>query len=198
MMYAPKKLFEQLKELYFDKLFDNGICDYKKIKIDKEKIIFIFCNKKTFNINEQKKIPKIVFNIQNLGGDLELNYKDVFMIKKDKIYFMVAFSSKEIENTFKLGQIFLYKYKFTFDYDNKEIGFYRNNLKNEKIAHRIKRAFRGKILIILFLIILVAAGYYLFKKGVLGKKKIFNFDNSKNITHFSGNIDEGYELKTDN
>ena len=57
---------------------------------------------------------------------------------------MIAFSSKEIEGTFKLGQIFLYKYKFTFDYDNKEIGFYRNSLKNEKIVHRIKRALRGK------------------------------------------------------
>ena len=42
MMYAPKSLFEQLKDIYFDKLFDNGICDYKKIKIDKEKIIFVF------------------------------------------------------------------------------------------------------------------------------------------------------------
>ena len=61
---------------------------------------------------------------------------------------MIAFSSKEIENTVKLGQIFLYKYKFTFDYDNKEIGFYINNIKNHKIAYRIKRAFRGKKLLI--------------------------------------------------
>ena len=52
MMYAPKKLFEQLKELYFDELFDNNICDYKKIKIDKEKIIFVFCNKKDFPLSE--------------------------------------------------------------------------------------------------------------------------------------------------
>ena len=200
MMYAPKSLFEQLKDIYFDKLFDNGICDYKKIKIDKEKIIFVYCEKKSFNINEQKKFPKIIFNIQNLGGDLELNYKDVFMTKNDKIYFMIAFSSKEIYNTFKLGQIFLYKYKFTFDYDNKEIGFYRNNLNNQKISHRIQRAFRGKKLIIFLIIIIAVCGYYFYKKGFFGKKKLIDFSSAnKNITHFPGdNIEQGYELKTDN
>ena len=199
MMYAPKSLFEQLKDLYFDKLFDNRICDYKKIKIDKEKIIFVFCDKKSFNINEQKKFPKIIFNIQNLGGDLELNYKDVFMAKDDQIYLMIAFSSKEIENNFKLGQIFLYKYKFTFDYDNKEIGFYRNDLNNEKIFHRIKRALRGKKFII-FLLIIVVCAFYLYKKGYIGKKKLIDFNSAnKNITHFPGdNIEQGYELKTDN
>ena len=99
---------------------------------------------------------------------MEFNYKDAFLTVNDKVYLtvfnfyflnnrgslvtyilnslrlMIAFSSKENDDTFKLGQIFLYKYKFTFDYDNREIGFYLNDLKNAKIAHRIKRAFRGK------------------------------------------------------
>ena len=176
-MYAPKDLFEQLKDLYFGPLFDKNVCDYKKIKIDKEKIIFIFCDKKSFDIDEQRKFPKIIFNVQKLGGDLELNYDD----------------------TINLGQIFLYKYKFTFDLTKNEIGFYRNDLKNEKIAHRIKRAFRGKIfLFILILIIIIGGVFFLYKKGYLGKKKLINFN--KNISHFNGenNIDQGYELKNDN
>ena len=42
MMYAPKELFEQLKDLYFNNLFDSGICDYKKIKTDDyDKIIVL-------------------------------------------------------------------------------------------------------------------------------------------------------------
>ena len=87
MMYAPKSLFEELKDIYFDKLFDNQICDYKKIKFDKEKIIFIYCNKKSFNIEEQRKFPKIIFNIQNFGGDLELDYKDVFLTKNAENFY---------------------------------------------------------------------------------------------------------------
>ncbi len=201
MMYAPKYLFEQLKDLYFEDLFDTRICDYKKIKIDKEKIIFVYCEKESFNIDEQRKFPKIIFNIQSFGGDLELNYKDVFLTVNDKVYLMIAFSSKENDDTFKLGQIFLYKYKFTFDYDNREIGFYRNDLKNEKIAHRIKRAFRGKTFftILLLVVIVIFLCYYLRKKGYIGKKKIIDFNTAnKNITHFTNeNIEQGYELKTD-
>jgi hypothetical protein len=201
MMYAPKSLFEQLKDLYFEDLFDDRICDYKKIKLDKEKIIFVYCDKKSFSPDEQRKFPKIIFNIQDLGGELELDYKDVFKTFDDKIYLMIAFSSKENDDNFILGQIFLYKYKFTFDYDNREIGFYLNDLKNAKIAHRIKRAFRGKTFftILLLVVIVIFLCYYLRKKGYIGKKKIIDFNTAnKNITHFTNeNIEQGYELKTD-
>ena len=156
---------------------------------------------------------------------MEFNYKDAFLTVNDKVYLtvfnfyflnnrgslvtyilnslrlMIAFSSKENDDTFKLGQIFLYKYKFTFDYDNREIGFYLNDLKNAKIAHRIKRAFRGKTFftILLLVVIVIFLCYYLRKKGYIGKKKIIDFNTAnKNITHFTNeNIEQGYELKTD-
>ena len=203
MIYAPKELFEQLKDLYFNNLFDGGICDYKKINTDEyDKIIVVFCNKKSFDKNEQMNFPTISFDIQALGGSFKLDYKDLFMTKKDKVFLLIAFSSKEIENTIKLGQIFLYKYKFTFDYNNNEIGFYRTNLNTKKIVHRIERAFRGKfILVILFILILVGGIYYCYKKGYILKKRAIDYNTAnKNISHFSGenNIDQGYELKTDN
>ena len=143
---------------------------------------------------------------------MEFNYKDAFLTVNDKVYLtvfnfyflnnrgslvtyilnslrlMIAFSSKENDDTFKLGQIFLYKYKFTFDYDNREIGFYLNDLKNAKIAHRIKRAFRGKTFftILLLVVIVIFLCYYLRKKGYIGKKKIIDFNTAnKNITHFT-------------
>ena len=94
MMYAPNNLFEQLKDLYFDNLFDSGICDYKKIKSDEDKIIVVFCNKKTFDKNEKLKFPSIFFDVQELVGTFELNYKDVFMTRKDKVFLL---SSDEIK-----------------------------------------------------------------------------------------------------
>ena len=201
LMYAPKNLFEQLKDLYFNDLFDAGICDYKKIKDDYDKIIVIYCKKKSFDEYEQVKFPTIYFDVQELGGSFELNYKDVFMTRNDKVFFLIAFSSKKIENTIKLGQIFLYKYKFVFDYDNSEIGFYRTNLENKKVVHRIKRAFRGKkFLIILILILLTVGIYYLYKKGYIFKKRLIDYNTAnKNISHFAGeNIEQGYELKNNN
>ena len=85
-MHAPKELFEQLKDLYFNNLFDSGICDYKKIKTDDDKIIVVFCNKKLFNKNEQMNFPSLYFDVQELGGTFKLNYKDVFVTKNDKVF----------------------------------------------------------------------------------------------------------------
>lgn len=201
MMYAPKELFEQLKDLYFNSLFDAGICDYKKIKTDDDKIIVVFCEKKLFDKNEQMNFPSIYFDIQELGGTFELNFKDVFMTKNNKVFLLIAFSSKEINNTIKLGQIFLYKYKFTFDYDNNEIGFYRTNLDSKKVVHRIKRAVRGRSLVIILILIVIVGGlFYCYKKRYIFKKRLIDFNTAnKNISHFTGeNIEQGYELKNDN
>ena len=200
MMYAPKKLFEQLKELFFDKLFDNGICDYKKIKTDDDKKIIVYCKKELFEVKDQMEFPSIFIDIQSLGGTFELSYKDVFMTRNDNVYLMIAFSSKQIVDNFKLGQIFLYKYQFTFDYDNREIGVYRNNIDSIKVMHRIKRAFRGKELIVYAILVIIVIGLcYSYRKGYICRKKTIDYKTAnKNISHFNGDdIEQGYELKND-
>ena len=201
LMHAPKELFEQLKDLYFNNLFDSGICDYKKIKTDDDKIMVVFCNKKLFDKNEQMNFPSLYFDVQELGGIFELNHKDVFVTKNDKVFLLISFSSKKIENTIKLGQNFLYKYKFTFDYAKNEIGFYRTNLESQKIVHRIKRAFRGRSLLLFFVFIFITCTLYIcYKKGYLLKKRLIDYSTAnKNISYFTGeNIEQGYELKNDN
>ena len=200
MMYAPKKLFDQLKELYFENLFDKGICDYKKIKTDEDKIIIVYCDKDLFEVKDQMEFPKIIFDIQKLGGNFELTYKEVFMTKNNKVYLMIAFSSKQIVSNIKLGQIFLYKYQFTFDYDNREIGVYRNDLSSQKVAHRIKRAFRGKQLFVYFVLVAIVIGLcYCYKKGYILKKKAIDYNTvNKNIEHLTGeDIEQGYELRNE-
>ena len=200
MMYAPKKLFDQLKELYFENLFDKGICDYKKIKTDEDKIRIVYCDKDLFEVKDQMEFPKIIFDIQKLGGNFELTYKEVFMTKNNKVYLMIAFSSKQIVSNIKLGQIFLYKYQFTFDYDNREIGVYRNDLSSQKVAHRIKRAFRGKQLFVYFVLVAIVIGLcYCYKKGYILKKKAIDYNTvNKNIEHFTGeDIEQGYELRNE-
>ena len=200
MMYAPKKLFDQLKELYFENLFDKGICDYKKIKTDEDKIIIVYCDKDLFEVKDQMEFPKIIFDIQKLGGNFELTYKEVFMTKNNKVYLMIAFSSKQIVSNIKLGQIFLYKYQFIFDYDNREIGVYRNDLSSQKVAHRIKRAFRGKQLFVYFVLVAIVIGLcYCYKKGYILKKKAIDYNTvNKNIEHFTGeDIEQGYELRNE-
>ncbi len=198
MMYAPKKLFEQLKELYFDDLFDNGICDYKKIKTDEDKIIIVYCDKMKFEIKDRMNFPPIYIDIQELGGSFEISYKEVFIEQKDKVYLLMAFSSKDFDNNLKLGQTFLYKYQFTFDYENREVGVYRNNIDSQRVVHRIKRAFRGKELLVYLVLVIIAIGIcYCYRKGYILKKKTIDYNTAnKNISHLTGeDIELGYELK---
>lgn len=198
MMHAPKKLFEQLKELYFDKLFDGGICDYKKIKTEEDKIIIVYCYTVLFEVKDRLEFPTINIDIQALGGTFELSHKEVFVEKKDKVYLLISFSSKENENNLKLGQNFLYKYQFTFDYDNREVGVYRNQLDSQKVVHRMKRAFRGKeVFVFLVLVVILVALCYCYRKGYIIKKKTIDYNTAnKNISHLNGeDIDMGYELK---
>ena len=198
LMYAPKKLFSQLKLIYFDDLFDKRICDYKKIKTYDDKVIVVYCDKKKFEYKYKSKFPSIIFEVKEFGK-LELNYKDVFTTKNDKIYFMIAFLSKGLENTIKMGQILLYKYKFTFDYDNKEIGYYQTNLKTQKVVQRIQRTFRKKIFLIFIIFLIIIGGlFYYYKKGYIGNKKIPTF-NQVNKIPLNENEGEtpGIELKNE-
>ena len=200
MMHAPKFLFQQLKDLYFDNLFDSGICNYKKIKKNEDQIIIVFCDKKLFDINEQINFPTIYFNVQELGGNFELSYKDVFKKKKDKIFLLISFSSKEFNDTMQLGQIFLYKYKFSFDYEKNEIGVYRDNVNSKRVVHRIERVFRGKkLFVIIFIVIISCAIYFCYKKRYIIKKKLIEYNIiNKNTPYIQGNLEQGYELKNDN
>ena len=144
------------------------------------------------------EFPKIIFDIQKLGGNFELTYKEVFMTKNNKVYLMIAFSSKQIVSNIKLGQIFLYKYQFTFDYENREVGVYRNDIDSQRVVHRIKRAFRGKELLVYLVLVIIAIGIcYCYRKGYILKKKTIDYNTAnKNITRFTGeDIELGYELK---
>ena len=197
-MYAPKKLFSQLKLIYFDDLFDKRICDYKKIKTYDDKVIVVYCDKKKFEYKYKSKFPSIIFEVKEFGK-LELNYKDVFITKNDKIYFMIAFLSKGLENTIKMGQILLYKYKFTFDYDNKEIGYYQTNLKTQKVVQRIQRTFRKKIFLIFIIFLIIIGGlFYYYKKGYIRNKKIPNFNPVNTIPLYENEGETpGIELKNE-
>ena len=74
-MEAPYFLFEQLNFLFFEKYFENEICQFQKVQKDNNEKIFISCSKKHFEKIDKKFFPKIIFNIKNNSNiiQLELN-----------------------------------------------------------------------------------------------------------------------------
>ena len=86
----------------------------------------------------------------------ELNYKDLFEEKDDKLYFLIAFDINE-EDLWKLGTIFFRKYFFIFNTEEKTIGFYNNDI----IINKTEFKYLSNILWIVLVIIAGFVGFFL-------------------------------------
>ena len=98
----------------------------------------------------------------------ELTYKDLFLEKDNKLYFLIIFESSKYNNYFEIGKIFLKKYTFTFNQYNKHIGYYNKNLNNEGEDQKENESFfQNKYLWIIFSILVFIFAILGF---ILGKK----------------------------
>ena len=114
---------------FFNNLYIKEICFKENTKNEKlGTYLVIWCNKNYYD--EIKKFPTLYFKSIELEYIFELNFEDLFMIKGNKLYFLIVFRTKP-------GiKLFFKKYLFTFSFDNKIIGFYNNKLfNNSKIIN---------------------------------------------------------------
>ena len=81
-----------------------------------------YCFRKNFTENELKTFPILILNCNELNFVFEFNYDDLFL-KNNLIYFFKIIYNLDI-NFWKLGNIFLEKYQFLFNYDTKMFGLY--------------------------------------------------------------------------
>ena len=101
----------------------------------------------------------------------ELNYDDLFLEKKDKIYFLIYFP---YYGTFswEVGLPFLQKYFFNYNYDTNLISYYNNDLAKYAEEDKKGRFSAGKIILIIFLCIFISfLGFYLGRKYILMRRK---------------------------
>ena len=113
--------YENIKNYFFKKFLDEKICTEETVyRTYDENIYMIVCN------SEFKKsissFPKIYFFSERLSYIFNLDYNDVFKEYNNKIYFLIIF--KQAMNTiWRVGKIFMKKYPFIFDNDQKTISF---------------------------------------------------------------------------
>jgi hypothetical protein len=79
----------------------------------------ITCNKNF----DTKDFPTIYFENIEANYTLQLTHEDLFKVIGDKKYFLIIFDKYSIV-PWKVGKIFLKKYFFNFEAENKMIGFY--------------------------------------------------------------------------
>ena len=97
---------------------------------DNYKITYYYCNK---NLNLKKKFETIYFKSTNLNYIFELNYEDLFLEINNKIYFLIIFTNNIYKNWI-LGIPFLKKYQFTFNQEDKIIGFYHEKINYKMVS----------------------------------------------------------------
>ena len=150
VILGTKKYYNLINEYFFSKYPDKCLYNIE------EKKYGIFKCEKDFNT---EKFPSLFFYHQIYNYTFELNHKDLFEDKNDKKYFLIVFDEME-PKIWKFGTIFLRKYFFVFNTNEKTIGFY-----NKKInTYEWKKKLFNNILWIIFIILSGLGGFFLGKK----------------------------------
>ena len=166
-IFGPFKYYELINEHFFSKYPDK--CKYNI----EEKKYGIFTCEKNINIDN---FPSLYFYHKIYNYTFELNFKDLFEDINDKKYFLIAFDEYE-PDIWKLGTIFLRKYLFVFNTEEKTIGFYNNkiqiNILNTKIFNNY-----------LWIIFIIFSGLV----GFLIGKKIYQKIRTKRFNELNDNF----------
>ena len=151
---------QKIKNLFFD--------DMKKCTEEYIDRKYIYWCEKSAENDIKNNFPTLYFQMKEFYKIFELTYKDLFLEKDNKLYFLIYFESSKYNNYFEIGKIFLKKYTFTFNQYNKHIGYYNKNLNNEGDDQKENESFfQNKYLWIIFSILVFIFAILGF---ILGKK----------------------------
>ena len=126
---------KKIEKAFFDKLIKKNMC---KIDIITDNInsgeYFVYSCE---NNQEMKKnikcFPNVYFFIKTSDIVFDFNYKDLFKVYEDRLYFLIIFKNIEFSvsgHIWIFGDIFLKKYLTFFNSDSKMILFFKNQIKN--------------------------------------------------------------------
>ena len=181
---------------FFNSLYNKNICFKEKRRSKKNGVyLVIWCDKNYYE--EIKKFPTLYFKSNELEYIFELNFEDLFMIHGDKIFFLILFRTSQ--GMFSFGKLFFKKYLFTFSFDNKIIGFYKDDLiinsqkdnnKNNEPNSDIKEKIIVFILSIVFIFVLFVIVIKIKKKYLNNRQKRMNELMDNNYIYMSNQAEK--------
>ena len=161
-----------IKELFMNQLLKEKKCFYSNFiqnTVSNNEINFYYCLKSVKDILYEN-LNSVKFFLSDFDFIFELTKDELFYIKDEYIYLMILFRNNKL-NHWTMGQMFIYKYNFIFDTDNKLIGFYKkyNNISiNNNLSNNINYEKNKIILVIIIIVSLV-----FFFIGLIIGRKIF-------------------------
>ena len=165
--------YEKKIEVYFFNYFISQNKCFKEYRVKESKDsfrTFICYNKDEIKKELKEKFPTLKFVQKNFLYTFELTYNDLFREKGDKIYFLIWFSTS-VKTAWEIGYPFMKKYLFNYNFDNKLVSFYNNNIEGNNNESNDSKSWIIKLIIIVMLIIVVTALGFLIGKNFTKKKK---------------------------
>ena len=139
----PYQFYDTIKD-FFEPLFDDEICfEEEKVRnFNKDGHIYkmVYCKYDEFKKDYLETFPKLVFKLKDFNETFEFTYKDLFMPVYNNKYYLYLLFLRRISGkhdmsdppTWYLGRMFMNKYQFVFDGDNKKVGYYKMPIPEEK------------------------------------------------------------------
>ena len=161
---------EKIYDEYFKEDIENGICVKEAPFYPYDRHKFYHCKKNEY-AEKVKNFSSLYFYNNGLNYTFELDYKDLWIERDDKLILLVFFSP--LGSYWYLGKPFLKKYQFVINPDSKTIGFYNQDGK-KKIVKENNLLIIILICVLFFILIgLIITGVFV-SKSILGRKKKLN------------------------
>ena len=179
LMVGSNEYLKFIENTFFNHLIASNICQKNYAGTGWEDYIIFSCNKDDFNI---EKFPNLFFHIKPNNLTFDISYKELFEQINNKYYFLIVFESYE-NGFWRFGNPFLKKFTFTYNGDNRQIGFYEKdndaklikiNEKKYKFELTALKIFFIIILFVIFIALVIFISYYFGKKCNLLRKKLAN------------------------
>ena len=154
---------------------------------------FYYClNDKNIKRKLNEILPPIYFYCNDFNHTFELKINELLFEKDKYIYIPIIFN--DITRKWSLGKVFSLKYKFVFNQDKKEIGFYNTNYLEEKNETKNYMIYIKIIIFVVLSIIFLFLGIKIGKMLNKSRKKRANeltddyeyysdSNNENNINH---------------
>ena len=195
-LIGTEEYLNYINETFFNELMNKKLCSFNLLNNKKALYSFI-CDGQSKNFLNylNNKFPYLVFEHKEFEESFILTKNDLFSynnynISDTNIYFLIMFQSineKGYYFNWTLGIPFLKRYRLSFNYDSKKIGYYKNIEKLNQINNDNSDSFyNSNIYKILFIMILICIVFIL---GMLYQKKIIKIPRKTKANELEDNYD---------
>ena len=195
--------FKYINKTFFNKLVEKNYCYCNHFKwhgLSHYNMYSYVCDSKSKDFMEylNNNFPDLIFEHKEFEMNFTLTKNDLFAYNNfnnsdTNLYFLIMNCMEKLYDNWYIGIPFLTKYRLSFNYDTKKIGFYKNDgiiidKKVKSIGNDGKNFFDSIIFKIILIVLLI---FIIFILGMVFQKKFQKSRKKK-----ANELDDSYEYES--